>query len=205
MFILPSQSFIHREFPLKDVFKAIKADKELKDKSSNINKLFVEYVFNSKTTNLEAKSVKEIYFYRIELSSFIIPTDFIVALDKKTKFQTIFILVCEEMELNMTAPKLVESGDVGKTKYVSSEWRKLENDVVIPQADNLDELYCFIYGCFNKYKPFKGEKIGEYIIRNNELKKLDYQIQKTSDAIQFEKQNKKRLSYNHNLKIYQII
>ena len=83
MFILPSKAYVHREYPLKDVYKAIGADKKLIEASRNIKKIYIEYVFSLKNTNLEAKSVKEIHFYKIELSDFHVPEDFILALDKK--------------------------------------------------------------------------------------------------------------------------
>lgn len=202
MFKLPSQAYVHREFPVKDVYKAIGAGKDLRGKSRNIKKLFVDYVFNGKTTNLRSEAIKEIYFYRLELTDYSIPEDFIVELDRKTKFQTVFVLTCNEMEIVRTAPKVIQGEKVGKTKYVSSEWRKASDDVELPSANSLDEFYCFIYGSFNKYKPFPGENIEEYIRRSNELKSLDYQIEKTTQAIQFEKQNKKRLEYNHRLNEY---
>lgn len=189
---------------MNDVFKAIKADAELKEKSKNVVHLYVEYVFNSKNTNLPSGNVKEIYFYKLELSDYNIPEDFILALDRKTKFQTIFICTHEDMEVNLTAPKIAEGGEIGNTKYTSSEWRMAKDDTNLNPADNLDELYCFIYGSFNKYKPFKGEKIEGYVARYNMLKKLDHQISKLNQATQYERQSKKRLEYNHKLNDYKI-
>lgn len=202
MFILPSKAYVHREYPLKDVYKAIGADKKLIEASKNIKKIFVEYVFNQKNTNLESRSVKEIHFYKIELSDFHVPEDFILALDKKDKFQAVFIITCEDLEKDMTAPKRINGEEVAKTKYVQSEWMKIGDDVEMPPVDTLDELYCFLYGAFNEYKPFKGEILENYIARSNELRKLDYQISKMEMAIQNERQSKKRLEYNHNLNEY---
>ena len=202
MFKLPSKAYIHREYPLKDVFKAIGADKKLIEASKNIKKIYIEYVFNQKNTNLEVKSVKEIHFYKIELSDFHVPEDFILALDKKDKFQVVFIITCQDLEKDMTAPKKINGETVSKAKYIQSEWMKIGDDVEIPTANTLDELYCFLYGAFNEYKPFKGERLEDYIIRSNELRKLDFQISKTEMAIQNERQSKKRLKYNHNLNEY---
>ena len=202
MFKLPSQTYVHREYPLKDVYRAIGADKKLIESSKNIRKVYVEHVFNPKTTNLSSKTVKEIHFYKIELSDYHVPEDFVYALDKKDRFQAVFVLTCEDLEKNMTSPKRINDEAIGKTKYISSEWRKIGDDVELPNADTLDELYCFLYGSFNEYKPFKGEALEDYIKRSNELRKLDYQIDRTEKAIQFERQDKKRIEYNHNLKQY---
>ena len=106
MFILPSKAYVHREYPLKDVYKAIGADKKLIEASKNIKKIYIEYVFNLKNTNLEAKSVKEIHFYKIELSDFHVPEDFILALDKKDKFQVVFIITCEDLEKDIAQFKI---------------------------------------------------------------------------------------------------
>lgn len=202
MFKLPSQTYVHREVPLKDVWSAIGADKTLKEKTKNVEKVYIENVFSQRTTNLSAKQVKEIHFYRIELSDFAIPEDFLLALDRKDKAQVVFVLIHDDMELNRTAPKKIMDQEVGKTKYVSSEWRKQRDNVEIPNASSLDEFYLFLYGSFCPYPPFKGESLDEYIQRSNELKKLDYQISKTEKAIQSEKQSKLRLEYNHSLNEY---
>lgn len=202
MFKLPSQAYIHKEVPLRSVWSAISADKALKERSKNVQKVYIEYVFSQRTTNLSSNLIKEIHFYRIELSDFNVPEDLILALDKKDKAQVVFVLIHDDMELNRTAPKRINDAEVGKTKYASSEWRKTVDDVELPNADSLDEFYLFIYGSFNPYKPFRGELLEDYIKRSNELKKLDYQIGKTEKAIQFEKQSKKRLEYNHNLNAY---
>lgn len=42
MFILPSKAYVHREYPLKDVYKAIGADKKLIESSKNIKKIYIE-------------------------------------------------------------------------------------------------------------------------------------------------------------------
>ncbi len=199
MFKFPSQAYVHREFPLKDVIKVIQVGNHSSQETKNIAKIYVEYVFNERTTNLSFRSIKEIHVYRIELKDYNVPEGLILALDKKDRFQTLFAFYHDGMELDCTGPK---TNDGKKVKYANSEWRKAGDDVELPHADSLDELYCFIYGSFNDYKPFKGEELGDYIKRNNELKKLDYQISKTQSAIMYEKQSKKRLEYNHNLNQY---
>lgn len=200
MFQLPSNARVHREFPLKAVLKNIQADKKAAEDAKNVDKVFVEYVFNEKTTNMKVKRIKEIHIYRIELMDYRVPELFIYQLDKKEAFQVVFILTCDGMEIDLTSPKGLDN--TTSMKYATSQWRKEGDEVKLPNTDSLDEFYCFLYGSISDYKPFKGEELEDYIHRSNELKKLDYQISKTEKAIQFERQTKKRLEYNHNLNEY---
>ena len=198
MFKLPSNTTIHKEFSVKSILNEIENDKEAKQESRNIDHFFVENILNSKITGLKSISIKEIYFYRIELKDYSIPWNIIIRLDKKTKFQTIYNLKCNDMELILTLPKTKERIDYNKDKYLSSGWNKDKDDIELPPTPNsLDDLYCFVFGTFNKYKPFKNENLDEYVLRLKRLIELDNSIEKINKLIKNEVQPKKRLLYNH--------
>lgn len=198
MFKLPSNTLLHKEFSVKSILNEIENDKEAKQESKNIDHFFVENILNSKITGLKSISIKEIYFYRIELKDYYIPWNIIIKLDKKTKFQTVYNLKCNDMELFLTLPKTKERIDCNQNKYSSSGWNKDKDDIELPSTPNsLDDLYCFVFGTFNKYKPFKNENLDEYVLRLKRLKELDNSIEKINKLIRNEVQPKKRLLYNH--------
>lgn len=198
MFKLPSNTTIHKEFSVKSILNEIENDKETKQESRNIDHFFVENILNSKITGLKSISIKEIYFYRIELKDYSIPWNIIIRLDKKTKFQTIYNLKCNDMELILTLPKTKERIDYNQGKYLSSGWNKDKDDIELPSTPNsLDDLYCFVFGTFNKYKPFKNENLDEYVLRLKRLIEIDNSIEKINKLIKNEVQPKKRLLYNH--------
>lgn len=198
MFKLPSNTLLHKEFSVKSILNEIENDKEAKQESRNIDHFFVENILNSKITGLKSISIKEIYFYRIELKDYSIPWNIIIKLDKKTKFQTVYNLKCNDMELILTLPKTKERIDYNQNKYSSSGWNKDKDDIELPSTPNsLDDLYCFAFGTFNKYKPFKNENLDEYVLRLKRLIELDNSIEKINKLIRNEVQPKKRLLYNH--------
>ena len=203
MFKLPSNTTIHKEFSVKSILNEIENDKETKQESRNIDHFFVENILNSKITSLKSISIKEIYFYRIELKDYSIPWNIIIGLDKKTKFQTIYNLKCNDMELILTLPKTKERIDYNQGKYLSSGWNKDKDDIELPPPPNsLDDLYCFVFGTFNKYKPFKNENLDEYVLRLKRLIELDNSMEKINKLIKNEVQPKKRLLYNHQRNLY---
>lgn len=102
------------------------------------------------------------------------------------------------MELILTLPKTKERIDYNKDKYLSSGWNKDKDDIELPPTSNsLDDLYCFVFGTFNKYKPFKNENLDEYVLKLKRLIELDNSIEKINKLIKNEVQPKKRLLYNH--------
>lgn len=102
------------------------------------------------------------------------------------------------MELILTLPKTKERIDYNQGKYLSSGWNKDKDDIELPPTPNsLDELYCFVFGTFNKYKPLKNENLDEYVLRLKRLIELDNSIEKINKLIKNEVQPKKRLLYNH--------
>lgn len=198
MFKLPSNTLLHKEFSVKSILNEIENDKETKQESRNIDHFFVENILNSKITGLKSISIKEIYFYRIELKDYSIPWNIIIKLDKKTKFQTVYNLKCNDMELILTLPKTKGRIDYNQNKYSSSGWNKDKDDIELPSTPNsLDDLYCFVFGTFNKYKPFKNENLDEYVLKLKRLIELDNSIEKINKLIKNEVQPKKRLLYNH--------
>lgn len=83
------------------------------------------------------------------------------------------------MELILTLPKAKERIDYNKDKYLSSGWNKDKDDIELPPTPNsLDDLYCFVFGTFNKYKPFKNENLDEYVLKLKRLIELDNSIEK---------------------------
>lgn len=102
------------------------------------------------------------------------------------------------MELILTLPKTKERIDYNRGKYLSSGWNKDIDDIELPPTTNsLDDLYCFVFGTFNKYKPFKNENLDEYVLKLKRLIELDNSIEKINKLIKNEVQPKKRLLYNH--------
>lgn len=201
MFNFTSKTTVNKAFKVNELLKKIGADKVIKDDSKCISDISLKYVLNEQTIGMKSDTIKEIYFFVINLSNMAIPIKFISALDGIIKLQTVFILSCSGNELILTAYK--KGVRKGSLKYFQTEWRTIRDSINLPMVNTLDELYKFVLTSINKYPSFETENIAEYIRRYNTLKKLDFQIGKTKQAIEYEVESKKRFEYNDRLKGYE--
>lgn len=201
MFNFTSKTTVNKAFKVNELLKKIGADKVIKDDSKCISDISLKYVLNEQTIGMKPDTIKEIYFFVINLSNMEVPIKFISALDGIIKLQTVFILNCGGNELILTAYK--KGVRKGSLKYFQTEWRAIRDSVNLPMVNTLDDLYKFVLNSINKYPAFERETIAEYIVRYNSLKKLDFQIGKTRQAIEYEVESKKRFEYNDRLKGYE--
>lgn len=202
MFNFTSKATVNRSFKVSELQRKVGADKTVKDDAKVIQSISLKYVLNEQTIGMKPGTIKEIYFFVIDVSNMQVPSRFIAALDGIIKLQTVFVLQSGGNELMMTAYKA--GSRKGGFKYFQTEWKQQKAPVDLPMTDMLDEMYKYILQTINRYPPFKAETIGEYITRYNQIRKLDYQIGKTEQAILYEVQSKKRFEYNDRLKEYKI-
>lgn len=198
MFEFSSKTRVDREFRLVDLFRQMKADKEVKKDAACIQKIVLKNVLSPTTLNCEAdKEIKEIYVFEITVNSRTVPELFIKELDKSIKLHTLFNVRDGEFELSMISYKTGSA----KGKYFATNWES-EPDFPVPLVNSVPELYKYILSKFFKYPPFEAETVGEYLKRYNQLIKLDYQIRSTTIAIARENQSKRKFEYNARLKGY---
>jgi hypothetical protein len=208
MWNLSSKTQVDKAFTLSELFKRCGADRSIKADAKNVESVVLRYVLNENTIGFKPDTIKEIYVFLIEMSAAEIPFKFIGALDQIIRLQTVFVLHCGKDELITTAAKSRNGGKLTIGRYMSTDWSSIKDPISIPSdEDTLDDLYLFLLSGVNKYPPFKTkdfkESVSEYLSRYNLLKRLDFQIGKTQQAVDHEIQSKKRFEYNDRLKEYQ--
>ena len=82
MFVYNEKCVVNKDFRLQELFKAIKADKTIKDSAKNIISIKLSYVISPSKLNLEpSKAVKEIYIIDVTVDSKQLKMSFIEALN----------------------------------------------------------------------------------------------------------------------------
>lgn len=201
MFNFSSKTIVNREFKVSEFLKQIRADKEVKANSKNVKKIIFQNVINADSINVEEDSkYKIIYVIKMELEEEIIPKLFIEAIDKSMEFHTYFIFECDGRVASTIAYK-----EIGKSirigNYYGHGFRQVEL-IDLPRINSVGDVYKQILAYEIGIKARKDELPSDYISRINLIKKLEFQISKTSKAILCETQPKKKFEYNERLRKY---
>ena len=202
MFGLSSKTQVSQVLKIPFLLKEIKADKQVKENASNVLSVTVTNVINKDTMNIAQKDdkVKEIFVVVIEIADKIIPSLFISAFDKKFEFQTIFVLKCKEQYMAYGAFK--EYGEKGMKidKYYCSKWLD-DLTVQLPlTAGSLSEIYTSILSTIIPIMPRVNESAKDFALRYGHVLRLQKEIDKLQQAVDNEKQSKKRFELNAELK-----
>ena len=198
MFQFSTKTEINRKFKITDLYKQMSARKEAKKDGTMIESIVLKNVLSPTTLYCDAdKAIKEIYVFEITVKERYVPETFIKELDKSIKLHTLFNVRHEDYELSMISYKL----GTQKGKYWQTNWEN-DDDYDVPPVNSVPEMYKYILSKFLAYPPFQSETVEEYVKRYNQLSKLDFQIGKTTSAIAYETQSKKRFEYNARLKEY---
>ncbi len=201
MFSFSSKTQVNRELKLRDVLRQIGADRDVRIETQNINTLMLTNIINANTINCEPdEKYKEIYLFLIDVKDPFVPQLFITMLDKAVKFQTFFIVRCGEEIATAMAFKTIGI-KVSCGKYELKDF-KVDTMVEIPSFHNVPEAYKYLMSYQFQVARRRAETPDEFMTRINQIHKLQYQIEKTAQAIIHEAQPKKKYRYNLNLNEY---
>lgn len=196
MFNFSSKTEINKKFKLTDIFRQINASKEARKESMIIDSIFLKYLISPKTLNCSDNvEIKELYIFEINVNTRVIPEKFIKEFDNSFKGQTMFLINNDGYTYALLSFKKGKF----KNKYYSSNWDNKDN-FDIPLLPNVKELYKFIISKFLPYNYFEKEGIEEYILRVEEIKKIENKIYKVKMKMDSEVQSKTRFELNDEYK-----
>lgn len=206
MFNFSSKTKVDRTFKLNELYKLMHADKELKSKCQNIVSVQMTNALSESTTGLKSSSeVNEIYVIKIELSSEVIPYDFIKSLDKTIQFQVLYEIWCENKVKYLTCYKVIDDGKVSLSKILETNWQDYDLQEM-PLISSLYELYKLMLTKIANFDFRNNESIKDWLNRISEVEKLQKEFQKTEKLMNSETQPKKKFAYNDKLReIYDMI
>lgn len=201
MFELSTKTQVDKRFKMPELYKLIGASKEVKADAANINSVTLTNVLNRDTMNLPSvSSVKEIYIFEIELSEKTIPVLFISALDKAINFHTMFILRHNAETMLYGTYKEYGEKNIKVGKYYSTEW-VVERLIKLPlNVSSLDDIYTAIIDELISITARPQESTQAFVVRYDEILRLQKEIAKLQKLVDNEKQPKKRFELNDKLK-----
>lgn len=198
MFNFSTKTLVNKKFKFSDLNKQIEASKECKKEELFIEGVILKNIISPKTLNADVdKEIKEIYIIEIIMKERFIPEIFIRELDKNIKLATLFIIKHEDYKCGCIAYKKERY----KEKYYTTNWEN-RIDYDIPLGSSVSQTYKFILSKFLVYPFFDNETVDDYVKRNNQLIKLDIQIDKAKKAAYNETQSKNKFKYNAKVKEY---
>ena len=97
MFDLNNKTEVNKVFKIREIFKMINADKDVKRDAEVIEKISLTNVISKETLNIKSDEYcREIYVFNITLMEKRIPIDFIKELDKNIELHTYFVFEYED-------------------------------------------------------------------------------------------------------------
>ena len=199
MFELPSSTKVERVFKIKELFKLIGADKEVKQEAQNIESIVMINAISEQTTSLKpSKEVNEIYVIKIKLTNEKLPYEFIKLLDKSIRFQVLYEVFYNENVKYLMFYKGI--GDkVVQYRLFETDWQK-EELKQIEIVKNLTELYKLILSSIANFKFRENEPLHDWFDRFNEVEALQKEFKKIEKQLKSEIQPKKKFELNDKLR-----
>jgi hypothetical protein len=196
MFELNEKTFVNIQFKMMDLFKQIKANKDIKADASKIIAVKLTNILSPQRMNIEpSDAVKEIYVIDIQLNSINIPNCFIEALSQSIHFQTLFCLRFKD-KVKYILPIKVNNKELLKTiKTFETEWLK-EEKLLLPTTTKLETVFKEIIFNVSGYRVKQSETLEEYVQRFSEIQNLQKCIDKLSRMINAENQPNKKMELN---------
>lgn len=200
MFKYNKKTEINMQFKMQQLLKTIKADKIVKADAKNITKVTLTNILSPERTNMEAsENVKEIYVFKIDLISNNVPHKIIDALNKNINFQTLVYLnfnnkvkyVVSIKEFFEQKPKIL--------KTFESDWQD-ECYAEMPNVLSLENLFKQIIAKVTLISFKQNEGYKSYIERVLQITTLRKAIEKTTKAMNAEKQPNIKMKLNDDIR-----
>ena len=200
MFNYPDKTKVNKQFTLKELFKLINCDKELKLNASSIDSICLSNVLSKSTTNLnESENVKEIYIIDVFLKENIVPNKFIDRFNKNINFQTLFRIHFKENTKHIISLKTFTDDKANFLLTFESDWQKV-TEKKFPSTLKLVNVFKEMLKYVSGYEIKDEESFEEYVQRFNQIKKLKSEIGKLTKQVNAEKQPNLKMELNDRLK-----
>lgn len=200
MFKYNERTEVNLDLKLAELFKVIKADKQIQSDASIVSKVILTNILSPDRTNLEpSENVKEIYIMDIVLNNAVVPTKFIDALNKYINFQILFKLRYEVDVKYITSLKVFTEDKTKVLKTCESDWQE-ENKEDLPSTSKLENVFKAMVSYITKIRFRQNETFEEYIDRTNQIKKHKTEIEKLTKTRDAEKQPNTKMAINSQIK-----
>lgn len=192
MFEFNSKTYVNRQFKMKDLYKQMNADKEVRTDGRIISGITLVNVLSNDTMNYRIKgNVKEIYIFEIGLTEKRIPSLFISCLDKAINLNTFFILKYGDEQMLYGAYKEKTEKGLRFGKYYGTDWNCDKKDIPLPLTiSGMDDLYAALFNQLIPINAREGETALELIARYEAITALEKAVGQKQKRMNAEKQPK---------------
>lgn len=198
MIDFPAATAVHRRIPKEAFYKHLPLTKVLKEKFiSDVDRIYVENSLTKDSLNLTAESdIKEILFLSLILKRKEFDTKIIETIAKQNPHKLVFLLIYEDhSQLAMWHSKLYRT-----------EWMPTDDTELKAWGFSLGEIWdSFIeqIAIYEEHAKVAGElSIDERLAMQEQIIRLEKQIQKTETAAWKEQQSKKQFELYQRLQAY---
>ncbi len=200
MFNFSEKTQANVSLKMLDLFKTLRADKQVKADASNITEIKLANILSPERTFMEpSEQVKEIYVINITLNSKHIPLSFIDAFNKYIEFQTLFRISYNDENKYLASLKVFTEDKMKVLKTFESDWQK-ETLAELPITNKLENVFKEMISTITSYPFRQDETFAEYVTRLDSIKKLKSEIEKQTKTMNNEKQPNIRMALNDKIK-----
>lgn len=199
MIEFPAATAVHRRLPKEAFYKHLSLTKILKEKFvSDVDRIMVENSFTKENLNLAADAeIKEIMLLSISLKSQEFDGKVIEAIARQNPHKLVFLLRFEEQQQLAVYHK----------KLYRTLWMEHEETALKLQGYSLDEIWDSFIEQIALHeecaKQTEDLSIEDRLALQDQILKLEKQIDKTENAMWKEQQPKKKFELHSRLREYQ--
>lgn len=200
MFNFSDKTQANITFKMLELFRTLKADKQVKTDASNIAEVKLANILSPDRTFMEASDqVKEIYIIELTLTSKSVPAMFIDLFNKYIEFQTLFKLIYGTQVKYISSIKQFADEKMKVLKTFESDWQT-ETTQDFPITNKLENVFKTIITNITGVSFRQDEAYSNYISRLEAIKKLKSEIEKQTKTMNNEKQPNLRMALNDKIK-----
>ena len=198
MIDFPAATTVHKRMPKEAFYKHLSMTKVLKEKFiSDVDRIFVENSLTKDSLNLTAESkIEEILLLSLFLKKQEFDAKIIEAIAKQNLHKLIFLLIYEDNRQMA----------IWYNKLYRTKWMSLADTELKAQGFSLDEIWDSFIEQIAVYeehsKAAEGLSIDERLAMQQQIIKLEKQIQRTEAAAWKEQQPKKQFELYQRMQMY---
>lgn len=201
MFDLNNKTEVNKVFKIREIFKMINADKDVKRDAEVIEKISLTNVISKETLNIKSDEYcSEIYVFNITLKEKRIPIDFIKAFDKNIELHTYFVFEYENEFKEVCIYRYVEDNSIKRGRIYENEWGNKEIRE-LPYCINICEIYNkFILNLID-LNIRENENVNDFLERFYNIQQLKKEISTLEKKAFKESQPRKKFDIGREVKI----
>lgn len=201
MFLYPEKTKVNIKFKMLELFRTIKADKNIKNDASIVSSVVLANILSKDRTNLEESNVvKEIYVIDIFLTTEKVPKLFLECLNKSINLQTLFRLQFNDKVKYIISIKLFNEEKMKILKTFESDWQEdIKQD--FPQTFKLESVFKSMIEKVTNINFKNDENFNQFVERYAIIVKTKTEINNLIKKRDAEKQPNLKMKLNDEIRV----